>query len=954
MTVTQNNWTLAGPVARLTFLSKDQDDSLLAMFGRELSKIAGIKNKGYWQVPINAIPAVHDVLAQFPGIEIGAASWEKAPAQKQTWEEVAAFLRTEGSLNDWVYDFFTPYQKDAIVFAWNKAGTHFWHATGCVSGETELILNRGGKGFRKTIQDAYLSFHGLRPEGSRGKKWDPAIITQAQCEMNGVLRLNEVIDIVQSGVKTTYTVKAGNLNVRTTMDHRFYTPDGFKPLSALCVGDLVYVRSDQKSSAPKQKKKIYLMTTLINHPYANKITTTLTDHICETHRYKPGHQLTRYRIAQHRLVAEATLNGTTLEAFKAQVRRNDTKGLLFLDPAIYAVHHKNDDHRDNRPENLEVLTHKEHTKQHGKDGAVNHVLYKTAAVPIEAIELYGEEMTYDMCMKDPHNNFTANGFVVHNSGKTLTGIAAALSETGPTVVVTKAAARLQYAREIERFTKSRAYVVRPATEMKGRTTVKGESFRQFRTRHKGKGHSHAQIGQMWRDHIEKHGLDMPASLTEYLDRCKSAPMKPFIVVGWESLPDHLDSLMAIQPGAVILDESHKSKSTARYTVLSLADLPEDPEQASTVMRREANEAKAKGGFIKSTEEGRKMFVPVKNVASSAALLCRTAKKRLATTATAVSNRVRDLWSQLDAVEPNAWGNATTWLDRYADRHPGAYGGFDTSGESNKDELNKRLSYCTHILSYHETHKHLPPKRRQSVYVAPSDQVQESAGFQKEIKEAQKRGSTAVLEVKLAMAASKKRKAVLGLIEDHLYSKQKVIVFTARRRDCDELGDLVRKTSGVKDTGASVWVSHGEDSTAMRQVIVDEFMAHPGPCALIGTGHAFGTSLNLQDADALMFVMLPYTPEALRQWEGRVARHGQKRPVTVYFVIAEGTVDEHVAQLLISKLPAVEAISKDSELAEAAPILAGIDPNQTKEEFAAAVLSRIEDSGLADDDWSDWD
>ena len=104
----------------------------------------------------------------------------------------------------------------------------------------------------------------------------------------------------------------------------------------------------------------------------------------------------------------------------------------------------------------------------------------------------------------------------------------------------------------------------------------------------------------------------------------------------------------------------------------------------------------------------------------------------------------------------------------------------------------------------------------------------------------------------------------------------------------------------------------------------------------------------------MFVQLPYTPGQLRQWEGRFARLSQKRPVVIYYVIAEGTVDERVASILIDKLPAVETVGKDSELAEAAPILAGIDPNRTPEEFAQSILANIDERGLAEDDWSDWD
>jgi superfamily II DNA/RNA helicase len=264
-----------------------------------------------------------------------------------------------------------------------------------------------------------------------------------------------------------------------------------------------------------------------------------------------------------------------------------------------------------------------------------------------------------------------------------------------------------------------------------------------------------------------------------------------------------------------------------------------------------------------------------------------------------------------------------------------------------------LKGIAHILDYRFTHRELPPKRRQSYYVAPSDQIEESAGFAKELKDAVKRGPTAVLEVKLAMAASRKRKAVLGLIEDHVLSKQKVIVFTARRRDCDELGELVRKMPAVKDTKATVWVGHGDLSVDARQAIVDDYMAHSGPCVFVATGQSAGESLNLQDTDALLFVMLPYTPEKLRQWEGRVARQGQKRPVTIYFVIAEGTIDEHIAQILIDKLPAVEKIAQDGELAEAADILAGYDPNKTPEEFAASILALVNETS-ADAELDDWD
>ena len=468
------------------------------------------------------------------------------------------------------------------------------------------------------------------------------------------------------------------------------------------------------------------------------------------------------------------------------------------------------------------------------------------------------------------------------SGKTLTGLLYALCHPGAIIVVTRAASRLQYGREIERFTSLKPYIVRPS----GQKRKNALSFEEYR----------------------------------------NSVERPCIVIGWEALADNLSDLLSLYVGTVIFDESHRGKNSKRWEPVPLPEVDD-----LKVRTAQEAEAKSRGGFITENETGRTMMVPTENTAAAAAKLARAAAFRACTTATPIKDRVRDLWSQLDLAEPDAWGNATCWMNRHADRKPGVYGGFDTSGSSRLEELADRLNQCVHRVDYRVTHRSLPPKRRQSVYVAPEDQVRPSAGFQKELNEAAKRGPSALLEVKLAQAASKKRKAVMGLVEDHLASGQKVVIFTGRRRDCEELG------KALKDVKAKVWASHGGDSTQFRQGVVDEYMAHPGPCLLVGTGDAFGESINLQDTDAALFVMLPYTPGQVRQWEGRFCRLGQKRPVVIYYVIAEDSVDEHVADILINKLPSVEAIAKDEELAEAGDVIAGIDD---AEALADSILAKL--------------
>jgi hypothetical protein len=523
--------------------------------------------------------------------------------------------------------------------------------------------------------------------------------------------------------------------------------------------------------------------------------------------------------------------------------------------------------------------------------------FGVATVEVELIESAGEEETFDLTMESPHNNYVANGFVVHNSGKTCSAILWSCLVHGPVVVITRAAARFQYAREWEKYTFCRPYVIRPASTRK----KKAETLQQY---------------------------------------LASDEKRHVVVAAWESLQQYADQLIAIYPTSVIWDEAHLGKSSKRWESVPLLELPEDPKEAISLVAQQEEEARSRKGFIAEKEGNRVMMIPLDNTAMTAARIARAARRRCATTATPVKDRVRDLWAQLDIVEPDSWGSSTVWLDRYADRKPGKYGGFDTTGQSNLEELTQRLAHVTHHISYSATHRQLPAKRRQSVYVGAEDQIPPSAGFAKEMKDAQKRGATAVLEIKLAEAASRKRKAVQGLIEDHVYAGGKIVLFTGRRKDVDTLGDLIRKCDAVKARNAKVWSAHGEQSSEERNNIVLDYMAHPGPCVLVGTGDSFGESLNMQDTDAALFVMLPYTPGQIRQWEGRFCRLGQRRPVTIYYVIAEGSIDEHVADILIRKLPAVEQVAKDSELAAAKDVIAGFESSMDEETFTNNLLSKI--------------
>jgi hypothetical protein len=66
-----------------------------------------------------------------------------------------------------------------------------------------------------------------------------------------------------------------------------------------------------------------------------------------------------------------------------------------------------------------------------------------------------------------------------------------------------------------------------------------------------------------------------------------------------------------------------------------------------------------------------------------------------------------------------------------------------------------------------------------------------------------------------------------------------------------------------------------------------------------------------------------------------------RAVIIYYIICEGTVDEHFAAILIDKLPAVETLADDSELAAATSVLSGIDPNSDDDAWIDAILEDLD-------------
>lgn len=107
---------------------------------------------------------------------------------------------------------------------------------------------------------------------------------------------------------------------------------------------------------------------------------------------------------------------------------------------------------------------------------------------------------------------------------------------------------------------------------------------------------------------------------------------------------------------------------------------------------------------------------------------------------------------------------------------------------------------------------------------------------------------------------------------------------------------------------------GDVSTKERQERVELFNNDPKYKIMILT-EAGGVGLNLQAASYVVHYDAPWSIAKLMQREDRAHRIGQKKPVTVYNLIARNTIDEYVVKVLYKKQKISVDILKDDERLE---------------------------------------
>lgn len=119
-------------------------------------------------------------------------------------------------------------------------------------------------------------------------------------------------------------------------------------------------------------------------------------------------------------------------------------------------------------------------------------------------------------------------------------------------------------------------------------------------------------------------------------------------------------------------------------------------------------------------------------------------------------------------------------------------------------------------------------------------------------------------------------------------------------------------------GLRVGYLSGETPSAKRRAIVDAFQAgeHDAFCISLLAG---GTGLNLTNASYVIHLDPWWNPAAEEQATSRAHRMGQTNPVTVYRLVARGTIEEAVLALHDDKRDLASAVLEGKSDAQAGPL-----------------------------------
>jgi superfamily II DNA or RNA helicase len=296
--------------------------------------------------------------------------------------------------------------------------------------------------------------------------------------------------------------------------------------------------------------------------------------------------------------------------------------------------------------------------------------------------------------------------------------------------------------------------------------------------------------------------------------------------------------------------------------------------------------------------------------------------------TPLENRIDELFSVVEFIDDRRLGPAF----RFFNRHRVVDEKGKLLGYRNLDELRTMLKPIMLRRTRQQVAKDLPPRTNQILRIPPTDEQLELQKGHRQIIQTiiQKRYLTEMDLLRLQKALLMCRMCANSTF---LVDKQPP-GYSSKLAELNQLLEQLMAEEDRKVVLFSEWTTmlnliepilekqqlnyvrlDGSVPQKKRQGLMHRFQ-NDADCRLFITTNAGSTGLNLQAANTVINVDLPWNPAVLEQRIGRAHRMGQKRPVQVYLLVTENTLEENLLATLSAKHELFQAVlDSDSDLTQ---------------------------------------
>lgn len=318
---------------------------------------------------------------------------------------------------------------------------------------------------------------------------------------------------------------------------------------------------------------------------------------------------------------------------------------------------------------------------------------------------------------------------------------------------------------------------------------------------------------------------------------------------------------------------------------------------------------------------------IKNPESATAQAARqlNARRRLALTGTPIENRLSEIWSIFEFVSPSLLGPLRKFEERFA--RPIDQGDSKTAA---------RLRAVIHPFILRRTKievaEDLPPKiESDKIIDMTSDQralyLQVLREVRAQVMGEVERSGLAKSQLHILAGLTKLRQAacdprLLGLPRPYSHEDSaKLIALRELVEEAESGGhkvlifsQFVSMLKLIREALTEDKIKHEylDGSTKDRDGAIERFQTDPTVTAFLISLKAGGSGLNLTAADIVIHYDPWWNPAVEDQASDRAHRIGQKSVVTVYRLVAEGTIEEKILELKQKKRDLVASVLSEDE------------------------------------------